>query len=66
MKGSTMGNCAGCFYDIIDACMVVKRMIHNTNIKTIVEVKAIADYVAESNDADGVARFIEQCLWKEQ
>lgn len=26
------------------------------------EVKAVADYVAESNDADGVARFIEQML----
>ena len=28
------------------------------------EVKAIADYVAESNDADGVARFIEQYVLK--
>ena len=28
------------------------------------EVKAVADYVAESNDADGVARFIEQTLLK--
>lgn len=28
------------------------------------EVKAVADYVAESNDADGVARFIEQMLLK--
>jgi len=28
------------------------------------EVKAIADYVAESNDADGVARFIEQYILK--
>lgn len=26
------------------------------------EVKAVADYVAEGNDADGVARFIEQML----
>ena len=26
----------------------------------IAEVKAVADYVAESNDADGVANFIEQ------
>lgn len=31
----------------------------------IEEVKAAADYVAESNDADGVARFIEQVLLKE-
>ena len=30
------------------------------------EVKAAADYVAESNDADGVARFIEQMLLKKQ
>ncbi|MBQ9765109.1 MAG: HAD family hydrolase [Lachnospiraceae bacterium] len=28
------------------------------------EVKAVADYVAESNDADGVARFIEQMIFK--
>ena len=30
----------------------------------IEEVKAIADYIAESNDADGVAKFIEQMLLK--
>jgi len=28
------------------------------------EVKAVADYVAESNDADGVAKFIEQQILK--
>lgn len=28
------------------------------------EVKAVADYVAESNDVDGVARFLEQLLLK--
>lgn len=28
------------------------------------EVKAVADYVAESNDADGVARFIDQMILK--
>lgn len=26
------------------------------------DVKAVADYIAESNDADGVARFVEQVL----
>ena len=26
------------------------------------EVKAVADYIVESNDADGVARYIEQTL----
>ena len=26
------------------------------------EAKAAADYIAESNDADGVAKFIEQVL----
>ena len=26
------------------------------------EVKAVADYITESNDADGVAKFIEQIL----
>ena len=30
----------------------------------IEEVKAVADYIAESNDADGVAKFIEQMLLK--
>lgn len=31
------------------------------------EVKAVADYITESNDADGVAKFIEKLLlnnWK--
>ncbi|MBR2402565.1 MAG: HAD hydrolase family protein [Lachnospiraceae bacterium] len=26
------------------------------------EVKTVADYITESNDADGVAKFIEQLL----
>ena len=26
------------------------------------EVKAVADYITESNDADGVAKFIERLL----
>ena len=30
------------------------------------EVKAVADYVAESNDTDGVARFIEKKLLMKQ
>ena len=30
------------------------------------EVKAEADYVTESNDADGVARFVEQVLLKKR
>ncbi len=30
------------------------------------EVKAAADYIAESNDADGVARFIEQFILNKQ
>ena len=28
----------------------------------IEEVKAVADHIAQSNDADGVAKFIEQVL----
>lgn len=30
------------------------------------EVKSVADYIAESNDADGVAKFIEQMLLRKQ
>jgi hydroxymethylpyrimidine pyrophosphatase-like HAD family hydrolase len=28
------------------------------------EVKAVADYIAESNDEDGVARFIERVIFE--
>jgi hydroxymethylpyrimidine pyrophosphatase-like HAD family hydrolase len=28
------------------------------------EVKAVADYIAESNDEDGVARFIERAIFE--